>query len=79
LVLEGGIWDAATFANVNLASDIGEATDLAASQPAKLAEMQTQWDAWNATLVAPLWGADKRVPGGGAAVRGPAKKPAARN
>ena len=63
----------------NLASDIGEATDLAASQPAKLAEMQTQWDAWNATLVAPLWGADKRVPGGGAAVRGPAKKPAARN
>lgn len=47
----------------NLASDIGEASDLAAAQPAKVAQLQAQWDAWNATLVEPLWGGAKRRPG----------------
>ena len=40
----------------NLADDIGESHDLAAAQPDKLKELQTAWDAWNATLVKPLWG-----------------------
>jgi len=43
----------------NLANDIGETTDLTTSEPAKLAELQAKWDAWNATLVKPLWGGGK--------------------
>lgn len=43
----------------NLANDIGEATDLAGSQPVKLKELQSMWDAWNATLAEPLWGSGK--------------------
>jgi arylsulfatase A-like enzyme len=43
----------------NLAADIGETKDLAAEQPDKLKELQAKWDAWNATLVPPLWGGGK--------------------
>jgi arylsulfatase A-like enzyme len=43
----------------NLAADIGETKDLAAAQPDKVKELQTKWDAWNATLVKPLWGGGK--------------------
>jgi arylsulfatase A-like enzyme len=43
----------------NLANDIGEATDLAAAQPNKLKELEAAWNAWNATLVKPLWGGGK--------------------
>jgi arylsulfatase A-like enzyme len=43
----------------NLAADIGETKDLAADQPDKLKELQSKWDAWNATLAAPLWGGGK--------------------
>ena len=43
----------------NLASDIGEAKDLAAAMPDKVKELQSKWDAWNATLVKPLWGGGK--------------------
>ncbi len=43
----------------NLADDIGEAKDLAAAMPDKAKELQTKWDAWNATLAKPLWGGDK--------------------
>ena len=43
----------------NLADDIGETKDLAASQPDKLKELQAKWDDWNATLVKPLWGGGK--------------------
>ena len=43
----------------NLATDIGETTDLASTEPAKLSELQAKWDAWNATLVKPLWGGGK--------------------
>ncbi|MGH9847993.1 MAG: sulfatase-like hydrolase/transferase, partial [Blastocatellia bacterium] len=41
----------------NLATDIGETMDLAAAHPGKVKELQAKWDAWNATLVKPLWGA----------------------
>jgi arylsulfatase A-like enzyme len=40
----------------NLATDIGETKDLAAGQSDKSKELQAKWDAWNATLAAPLWG-----------------------
>jgi len=39
-----------------LSDDIGEQNDLAATMPDKVAELQKRWDAWNAELVAPLWG-----------------------
>ncbi len=40
----------------HLSDDIGETKDLAAAMPDKVKELQAKWDAWNATLVAPLWG-----------------------
>ena len=40
----------------NLAGDIGETKDLCAEMPDKAKEMQARWDAWNATLMKPLWG-----------------------
>ncbi|MES2921839.1 MAG: sulfatase-like hydrolase/transferase [Verrucomicrobiota bacterium] len=39
----------------NLASDVGEKTDLAAKEPAKVKELTELWNAWNVTLVAPKW------------------------
>ncbi len=44
---------------IHLATDIGELKDLSAEQPAKLAELQNAYDAWNRTLVEPLWESDK--------------------
>ena len=43
----------------NLADDVGETKDLAAALPGKVQELQSKWDAWNATLVKPLWGGGK--------------------
>jgi arylsulfatase A-like enzyme len=40
----------------NLREDIGETKDLSATMPEKMKELQAQWDAWNTTLVRPLWG-----------------------
>ena len=40
----------------NLATDIGETKDLAATEPEKMKELQAKWDAWNAENVKPLWG-----------------------
>lgn len=40
----------------NLADDIGETKDLAAAMPDKVKELQGQWDEWNKSNVAPLWG-----------------------
>jgi arylsulfatase A-like enzyme len=37
----------------NLAADIGESKDLAAEQPAKVAELQKLWDAWSAEQAEP--------------------------
>jgi arylsulfatase A-like enzyme len=39
----------------NLANDLGEAKDLADTEPAKAKELQGLWDQWNQTLAAPLW------------------------
>ncbi len=40
----------------NLKDDIGEATDLAAKHPEKVKELQADWDTWDKSNVAPLWG-----------------------
>lgn len=40
----------------HLRDDVGETKDLAATMPDKAKELQSRWDAWNATLVEPLWG-----------------------
>jgi arylsulfatase A-like enzyme len=40
----------------NLAEDLGETKDLAATQPGKVAELQAKWDDWNKQNVKPLWG-----------------------
>lgn len=40
----------------NLASDIGEAHDLAANEPDTVQELKTRWQAWSKELAAPLWG-----------------------
>ncbi len=40
----------------NLKEDLGETKDLATLNPEKVKELQAQWDAWNTTLVKPLWG-----------------------
>jgi arylsulfatase A-like enzyme len=39
----------------DLENDIGEARDLAAAQPQRVAELHRAWEAWNALNVAPLW------------------------
>jgi len=39
----------------NLAKDIGEATDLADKEPAKLKELTDAWAAWNSQLMEPQW------------------------
>jgi arylsulfatase A-like enzyme len=44
----------------NLASDIGETTDLAMREPDRVKELQRIWDAWNKGNVAPLWGGGKK-------------------
>jgi arylsulfatase A-like enzyme len=42
----------------NLRDDIAESKDLAAAQPAKVKELQAQWDRWNAGNIPPATGAD---------------------
>jgi arylsulfatase A-like enzyme len=39
----------------NLAQDIGETRNLAASNPAKAKELADQWQRWNRELAEPLW------------------------
>jgi len=39
----------------NLADDIGEQNNLAATAPDKARELQTAWEAWNAQLMDPQW------------------------
>ncbi|MBI5685052.1 MAG: sulfatase-like hydrolase/transferase [Verrucomicrobia bacterium] len=61
----------------NLAADIGETKDLAVEQPDKLKELQSKWEAWNATLVPALWGGGKAGGDGaepGARAKGKRKK-----
>jgi arylsulfatase A-like enzyme len=56
-----------------LSDDVGETKDLAAAMPDKVKKLQSKWDAWNMTLVPPLWGGGKRD-NDGAEPGSPAKK-----
>jgi arylsulfatase A-like enzyme len=42
----------------DLAKDVGEKKDLAASQPKIVAELSAAWDAWNRRNIPPLWHGD---------------------
>lgn len=42
----------------NLKDDLGETKNLAAAQPDKVQVLRAKWDAWNASNVKPLWGAE---------------------
>jgi arylsulfatase A-like enzyme len=44
----------------NLRDDIGEAKDLAATNPDKAKELKADWDKWNEKNVKPLWGGGKK-------------------
>ncbi len=44
----------------NLATDVGEATDLAAKEPDRVRDLQAAWDTWNKGNAAPLWAAARR-------------------
>jgi len=44
----------------NIANDVGEAHDLIADEPAKAAELQAAWAAWDWKNVRPLWGSAKK-------------------
>ena len=44
---------------VNLADDLKELTDLTAKNPARASELRARYEAWNATLPAPLWQPEK--------------------
>lgn len=44
---------------VNLATDLGEQTDLTASQPEKAKDLQTLWDKWNSQMQPPRWNDDR--------------------
>ena len=50
LVREKGGWQL-----FDLANDIGEAQDLAASEPARLKAMTAAWEAWNREQMNALW------------------------
>ena len=39
----------------NLSDDIGETKNLYEKMPEKAKELQSKWEAWNATLMKPLW------------------------
>lgn len=53
----------------NLAEDIGEAKDLAATNTDKAKELKTAWDKWNSEQAKPLW-----VPSAAGTPKGKAKK-----
>jgi arylsulfatase A-like enzyme len=44
----------------NLATDLGETTNLAASNPAKVAELAAAHAAWESEMVEPLWAVELR-------------------
>jgi len=48
----------------NLAADIGETTDLAAKEPARVKELNDAWASWNAALMAPQWRRQDATTGG---------------
>jgi arylsulfatase A-like enzyme len=50
LIREGAAWRL-----FNLGIDVGETTDLAAREPARVEELSVLWKQWNAQQIEPLW------------------------
>ena len=55
-VVNGGRGKATPKNLYNLANDLGEEQDLAASEPEKVQELQAVWDEWNESNIPPKWG-----------------------
>ncbi len=55
LVRDSGRGQSGAWLLFNLATDPGEKTDLAAREPARVAELAARWDQWNAQQATPLW------------------------
>lgn len=58
----------------NLKDDIAESKNLAASEPARVAELTAAWDKWNAGNVDPAWGQVERGAKKGKGMKGKKKK-----
>ncbi|MFB3827534.1 MAG: sulfatase [Bryobacteraceae bacterium] len=56
LLRTGGDWEL-----YNLAQDIGEAKNLAGSDPARVKELAAAWEQWNGQLVPPKWVSSRRA------------------
>ena len=50
LIRDGGAWQL-----FNLSQDVSETTDIAAQEPARVAELSALWDRWSAEQIEPLW------------------------
>lgn len=50
LIRDGGAWQL-----FDLTKDVSETADLAAKEPARVAELSALWDKWNAEQIEPLW------------------------
>jgi len=59
----------------NLASDVGETNDLAATMPEKVEALQSKWDTWNTSNIRPHWGSSHTDDDGAQPGTRPPKKP----
>ena len=50
LIRDGGAWQL-----FDLTNDVSETTNLAAKEPARVAELSVLWDQWNSEQIEPLW------------------------
>jgi arylsulfatase len=55
IVRDAGPRQAGSWQLFNLATDLGETTDLAAKEPARLEALVKRWEEWNAGQRDPLW------------------------
>lgn len=55
IVRDAGPRQAGSWQLFNLATDLGETTDLAAKEPARLESLVKRWEEWNAAQRDPLW------------------------
>lgn len=59
-VVDGGKGRATAAKLYNLATDIGEANDLAGKEPQRVADLQRLWDGWDRGNIPPRWGGGKK-------------------
>jgi hypothetical protein len=44
---------------IQLGTDLQELNDLSSVNPRRASELRSMYDAWNSTLIEPLWGIEK--------------------